>query len=103
MRREREVETEQRANQYVRAIRLYYRKFGHYPGSVEQLEKTERGLRLTLHQTKGSQTDAVIVPLPLWPHWALPGARADSLARGCQNRVRPGVPAYLVAEKGPAE
>jgi integrase len=31
---------------------------------VEQLEKTERGLRLTLHQTKGSQTDAVIVPLP---------------------------------------
>ncbi len=31
---------------------------------VEQLEKTERGLRLTLYQTKGSQTDAVIVPLP---------------------------------------
>lgn len=31
---------------------------------VEQLEKTERGLRLTLPQTKGSQTDAVIVPLP---------------------------------------
>lgn len=31
---------------------------------VEQLEQTERGLRLTLPQTKGSQTDAVIVPLP---------------------------------------
>ena len=31
---------------------------------VEQLEKTERGLRLTLPQTKGSQADAVIVPLP---------------------------------------
>lgn len=31
---------------------------------VEHLEKTERGLRLTLPQTKGSQTDAVIVPLP---------------------------------------
>ncbi len=31
---------------------------------VEQLEKTERGLRLTLHQTKGLTTDAVIVPLP---------------------------------------
>lgn len=31
---------------------------------VEQLEKTERGLRLTLHQSKGSQTAAVIVPLP---------------------------------------
>jgi site-specific recombinase XerC len=34
------------------------------PIRVEQLEKTERGLRLTLPQTKGSQTDAVIVPLP---------------------------------------
>ena len=31
---------------------------------VEQLEKTERGLRLTLPQTKGSQTEAVTVPLP---------------------------------------
>ena len=31
---------------------------------AEQLETTERGLRLTLPQTKGSQTDAVTVPLP---------------------------------------
>ncbi len=31
---------------------------------VEQLEPTERGLRLTLPQSKGSQADAVIVPLP---------------------------------------
>jgi site-specific recombinase XerC len=31
---------------------------------VEQLEKTARGLRLTLPQTKGSQTEAVTVPLP---------------------------------------
>ena len=29
-----------RGDQYVRAVRLYYRKFGHYPGSIEQLEKT---------------------------------------------------------------
>jgi hypothetical protein len=34
------------------------------PIRVEHLEKTKRGLRLTLLQTKGSQTDAVIVPLP---------------------------------------
>jgi len=31
---------------------------------VEQLEQTERCPRLTLPQTKGSQTDAVTVPLP---------------------------------------
>jgi type II secretory pathway pseudopilin PulG len=40
IRREREVETARRADEYVRAIRLYYKKFGHYPGSIEQLEKT---------------------------------------------------------------
>ncbi len=31
---------------------------------VEQLEQTERGLRLTLPQSKGAQTEAVTVPLP---------------------------------------
>jgi type II secretory pathway pseudopilin PulG len=40
LRREREAESARRANQFVRAIQLYYRKFGHYPGSIEQLEKT---------------------------------------------------------------
>jgi hypothetical protein len=32
---------------------------------VEQLERTERSLRLTLPQTKGSQTDAVAVRCPM--------------------------------------
>ena len=40
LRREREVESARRADQYVRAIRRYYLKFQHYPGSVEQLENT---------------------------------------------------------------
>lgn len=40
MRREREVETVRRGNAYVRAIEVYYRKVGSYPGSIEQLEKT---------------------------------------------------------------
>lgn len=40
LRREREVESEHRAQQYTRAIRIYYQKLGHYPGSIEQLEKT---------------------------------------------------------------
>jgi integrase len=31
---------------------------------VERLERTDRGLRLTIPQTKGSQTDSVVVPLP---------------------------------------
>jgi type II secretory pathway pseudopilin PulG len=41
LRREREVEAVHRANQYTRAIRMYFRRNGnHYPGSIEQLEKT---------------------------------------------------------------
>ncbi len=40
LRRDREVEAIHRGNQYVRAVQLYYKKFQHYPGSIEQLEKT---------------------------------------------------------------
>jgi type II secretory pathway pseudopilin PulG len=40
LRREREVEAIHRGDQYVRAIRLFYRKTHTYPGSIEQLEKT---------------------------------------------------------------
>jgi type II secretory pathway pseudopilin PulG len=40
LKREREVETKHRADQYVRAIRVFYRKTGHYPTSVEQLLNT---------------------------------------------------------------
>ncbi|ADW68017.1 type II secretion system protein [Granulicella tundricola] len=40
LQREREVESAHRANQYVRAIRLYYKKFGNYPASMEALKKS---------------------------------------------------------------
>src|SRR5215831_13733701 len=39
LRRDREVEAIHRGNEYVRAIQLYYKKFGHYPGNMDQLEK----------------------------------------------------------------
>ncbi len=42
MQREKEIESQHRANQYVRAIRMYYKKFNHYPSSIEQLENTNR-------------------------------------------------------------
>jgi hypothetical protein len=38
-RRQREEEMIWRGNQYVRAIRLYYRKTGHYPQSLDDLKK----------------------------------------------------------------
>jgi hypothetical protein len=34
---------------------------------IDHLEKTDRGLRLTIPQTKGSRTDPVVVPLPYGP------------------------------------
>jgi len=40
LRREREQESARRAKQYVRAIQVYYKKFGRYPGSIEQLENS---------------------------------------------------------------
>lgn len=38
--RDREEESAQRAQQYVRAVRIFYLKFKRYPTSIEQLEKT---------------------------------------------------------------
>src|ERR1700722_9740441 len=42
LRREREVESARRADQYVRAIRKFYIKNQRYPGAIEQLENTNR-------------------------------------------------------------
>jgi type II secretory pathway pseudopilin PulG len=38
--RDRELETMQRGKQYIRAIKMYYKKFGSYPPSVDALVKT---------------------------------------------------------------
>jgi len=37
LRRDREQETIHRGMQYARAVQLYYRKFGHYPVSIDEL------------------------------------------------------------------
>src|SRR5713101_7843603 len=44
-RREKEEELVWRGNQYVRAIGLYYRKFGKYPTKVEDLTRQTNGVR----------------------------------------------------------
>jgi type II secretory pathway pseudopilin PulG len=40
LRHDKEVESAHRANEYVRAIRLYYRKFKTYPPSIDALQNT---------------------------------------------------------------
>jgi hypothetical protein len=43
--REKEEELIWRGEQYVRAIRLYYRKYGRFPQSIEDLHKSRNQLR----------------------------------------------------------
>ena len=40
--REREIELVHRGDQYKRAIKLYYKKFGAYPSSIDQLMNTNQ-------------------------------------------------------------
>ncbi len=40
IRRDKETELYHRGTQYARAIRTYYKKFGRFPGSIDQLENT---------------------------------------------------------------
>lgn len=40
LQRERDLETMHRGQQYIRAIQLYYRKFGSYPPNIDALVKT---------------------------------------------------------------
>ena len=37
--RDREVETMRRGKQYIRAVKMYYKKFGAYPPNVDALTK----------------------------------------------------------------
>jgi type II secretory pathway pseudopilin PulG len=65
LRRDREVESVHRANQYVRAIQVYYRKFGHYPGSMQQLEGTNnvRYLRKQYVDPLTGKPDYRVIPV----------------------------------------
>ena len=65
LRREREVESARRANQYVRAIQLYYKKFGRYPASIEQLENSNniRFLRQRYVDPLTGKADYRLIPV----------------------------------------
>ena len=65
LRREREVESARRANQYVRAIQLYYKKFGRYPASIVQLENSNniRFLRQRYVDPLTGKADYRLIPV----------------------------------------
>lgn len=82
--RDNEEELVRRARQYTRAIQLYYRKFGRFPNSVEQLEDTNR-----IRFLRKKYVDPVT------------GKDEWKLLRYGQVRPKPR-PAYLPAAGGPA-
>src|ERR1035438_6324277 len=43
--RDREIETMHRGKQYIRGIRMYYKKFGAYPPNVDALVKGTNNIR----------------------------------------------------------
>jgi len=51
-RREKEAELAWRGEQYVRAVRLYYRKFGHFPRTVEDFSKNPGNLHFLRKEYK---------------------------------------------------
>jgi type II secretory pathway pseudopilin PulG len=57
IRRDREQELIHRGTQYARAIKRYYKKFGHYPVSLEQLEDTNH-LRFLRRRYKDPMTES---------------------------------------------
>ena len=63
--REREVESARRADQYVRAIRRFYLKNQHYPGSIDQLVKTNnvRFLRQQYVDPLTGKADYRLIPV----------------------------------------
>jgi len=56
IRRDREQELIHRGTQYARAIQRYYKKFGRYPASIEQLEETNN-LRFLRRRYKDPMTE----------------------------------------------
>jgi type II secretory pathway pseudopilin PulG len=57
IRRDREDELIHRGNQYVRAIRLFYKKFGRYPNSIKDLKDTNH-LRFLRREYKDPMTES---------------------------------------------
>ena len=41
IRRDKEIETVHRGQQYARAIKIYYAKYGRYPNTIDQLVKSD--------------------------------------------------------------
>jgi type II secretory pathway pseudopilin PulG len=101
IRRDREVETMQRGKQYIRAVQLYYRKFGAYPPNIDALVKTNnmRFLRKKyVDPTTGKDEWKPVLWDSLGSRWLRPRWRAQGRAAAmeCPARLVLEAPAALL-------
>lgn len=101
--REREKELQFRGNQYVRAIRLYYRKNGKFPQKLEDLSKQDPGQPRFLRQAYKdpmNKTDGSWRFIYVMPTGQLLGSVMNSTIQGMAG-VGPGTNMFGAA--GPAQ
>lgn len=96
IKREREEELIHRAKQYTRGIQLYYRKFGRFPNSIDELENTNnvRFLRRKYNDPITGKDEwklirfgqATVKPRPAYLQGATPAGSIGTPAGGAAGR-----------------
>lgn len=123
-RRQKEEELAWRGNQYVRAIRLYYRKYGHFPRTIEDFSKNPGNLHFLRKEYKDpmNETDGTwryiyvgpggqlvgsltrTTPIGLIPLQAVvPGAPGSQPGTGSGSLFGPGTGPGVAGQPGAAQ
>jgi len=103
-RREKEAELVWRGDQYVRAIRLYYRKYGHFPRSVEDFSKNPGNLHFLRKEYKDpmNETDGSWRYIYVGPGGQLVGSLTRKTPLGLIP-LGPGVPTGQPSQSGSSQ
>jgi len=105
IKREREEEMIHRAKQYQRGIQLYYRKFGRFPASLDELQNTN-SIRFLRKKYKDPITNSEewrlirfgqAKPKPIPPYLGAGGGASSGGAGGIQGAVLPGQSAQSIS------
>ena len=93
IKRDREIEMIHRGDQYSRAIKRYYKKFGRYPGRIEDLENTNT-TSLSPQALQGSHNGRAVAAGTLW-------RSSVERRRRCRNR-HPGGGSWAAGQQSAA-
>jgi hypothetical protein len=101
-RREKEEEMIWRGEQYARAVRLYYRKNGRFPQSIEELVERKTSIRFLRQAYKDPMNtkDGEWRLIYVGPNGQLIGSLKSTMLGGFGNLPRPGAPGTPAAGTG---